>query len=426
MVMNLLVLGGGGREHALVWKISQSPLCERIYCIPGNAGIAEVAECPQISLNDFEAISDFIEKNNIYLTVVGPEQPLVEGIVDFLELRGQKVFGPCKMAAQMEGSKIFAKNLMKKYGIPTAHFGAFTDFEEASKYLDTLEEGKVVVKADGLAAGKGSIVCADLTEAYEALQTMMVEDAFKGAGRRVVIEEFMQGQEASLFVITDGKDYITLPPAQDFKRALDRDMGKNTGGMGSYAPTPVLHKTLQERAIKEIVEPTLEALKKEGIIYRGVLYCGLMVTSKGPKVVEFNCRFGDPETQVVLPLLDNDLVEIFLATVNGELAGFPVKYKNEYAVCVVAASGGYPDAYEKGKKITGLDQLDPDVVVFHAGTKKEGNDIVTNGGRVLAVTATARNLKEAVDKVYANMKKIHFDKMHYRTDIAEKAWKILA
>ncbi len=423
--MKVLVLGGGGREHALVWKIHQSPLVDRIYCIPGNAGIAQLAECASVSLSDFAAIELFIRGKQVDFTVVGPEQPLVEGIVDFLEGRGIPVFGPSRKAAQMEGSKIFAKNLMRKYGIPTAHYGAFSDYRKARQYLDGLDDGEVVLKADGLAAGKGSVICADLNEARKVLERMMVDKIFGEAGSQVVIEEFMRGQEASLFVLTDGKDYLTLSPAQDYKRALDGDRGKNTGGMGSYAPTPVLPRTMEQRVIREIVEPTLNALQSEGIIYKGVLYCGLMVTNKGPKVVEFNCRFGDPETQVVLPLLESDLMELLLAVQREELGRQKATFRDGSAVCVIAASGGYPDAYRKGEVITGLEEVDEDVLVFHAGTRRDGERIVTDGGRVLGVTATDANLKRAVDRAYRNIRRIHFEGMHYRTDIAERGWKLV-
>lgn len=423
--MKVLVLGGGGREHALVWKIHQSPLVDRIYCIPGNAGIAQLAECASVPLGDFAAIESFIREKQVDFTVVGPEQPLVEGIVDFLEGKGIPVFGPSRKAAQMEGSKIFAKNLMRKYGIPTAHYGAFSDYREARQYLDGLDDGEVVLKADGLAAGKGSVICADLNEARQVLEKMMVDKIFGEAGSQVVIEEFMRGQEASLFVLTDGKDYLTLSPAQDYKRALDGDRGKNTGGMGSYAPTPVLPRTMEQRVIREIVEPTLNALQSEGIIYKGVLYCGLMITNKGPKVVEFNCRFGDPETQVVLPLLESDLMELLLAVQREELGRQKATFRDGSAVCVIAASGGYPDAYRKGEVITGLEEVDEDVLVFHAGTRRDGERIVTDGGRVLGVTATDANLKRAVDRAYRNIRRIHFEGMHYRTDIAERGWKFI-
>lgn len=423
--MKILVLGSGGREHALVWKLNQSPLAEKIFCIPGNAGIEQIAETASLPLSDFQNILRFIEEKEIDFTVVGPEQPLVEGITDFLAERGKLVFGPGKNAAQMEGSKIFSKNLMKTYNIPTAKYGAFSDFNEALRYLNSLDDGKIVVKADGLAAGKGSIVCENLSEAAKSIESMMVDNQFRDAGKRVVIEEFMRGQEASLFVITDSENYVTLSPAQDFKRAYDGDRGRNTGGMGSYAPTPVLTRTIFNRATREIVEPTLEGLKNEGIDYRGVLYVGLMVTNTGPKVVEFNCRFGDPETQVVLPLLENDLVELLVTAAKNQLTNYKVSLKDEYAVCVVAASGGYPGKYEKGKVISGLNDIETGVNVFHAGTRKENHAILTNGGRVLAVSATGGTLKGAVDKAYQNIEKIHFEGMHYRKDIAEKAWKIM-
>lgn len=423
--MNVLVLGSGGREHALVCKIAQSDEVEQVFCIPGNAGICQIAQCRQIPLSHFSEIERFIRENKIDLTVVGPEQPLVEGMVDYLQSAGHAVFGPNKAAAQMEGSKIFAKELMKKYHIPTAEFGVFDNYQAALDYLSAQPEGEIVIKADGLAAGKGSVVCFNLNEARKAVEQMMVHRQFADAGTKVVIEEFMRGQEASLFVLTDGKDYRVLPPAQDFKRALDGDRGKNTGGMGSYAPTPVLTTSMLNRALKEIVEPTLSALKSEGIEYKGLLYCGLMITNKGPKVVEFNCRFGDPETQVVLPLLENDLVELLAATVRGELSKTAVQFRKEYAVCIIAASGGYPGGYQKGKVITGLEQVPPEIFVFHAGTRQENRNIVTNGGRVLGITALDKDLKQAADKAYQGMAQIHFDGMHYRRDIAERGWKML-
>lgn len=423
--MNVLVLGGGGREHTLVWKLKQSPEVKKIYCIPGNAGIAQDAECLDLPLTDFTAIEQFLREKEIGFTVVGPEQPLVAGIADFLQAKGHAVFGPNQSAARLEGSKIFAKRFMEKHGIPTAHFAAFEDYSRALDYLHSLPEGPVVVKADGLAAGKGSVVCPGKEEAQQALEQMMVQNVFSGAGKRVVIEEFMIGHEASLFVLTDGKDYLVLPPAQDYKRVYDGDRGPNTGGMGSYALTPVLTRTMKERAIREIVEPTLNALQEEGIDYRGILYCGLMVTNKGPRVVEFNCRFGDPETQVVLPLLENDLLELLMASAQGRIGEVKLQVRPEYAVCVIAASGGYPGSYEKGKPIQGLEAVDPDVLVFHAGTRREGGQIVTSGGRVLGVTARHQQLKAAADKAYRNLRKIQFPGMHYRTDIAERGWKLI-
>ncbi|RMF60721.1 MAG: phosphoribosylamine--glycine ligase, partial [Calditrichaeota bacterium] len=369
--MKVLVLGSGGREHAIVWKINQNPEVEKIYCIPGNGGIAELAECHSLSLSDFDAISKFVQEKGIDFTIVGPEQPLVEGIVDHFQSRGLSIFGPSKQAAQMEGSKIFAKRLLQKYDIPTATYEEFDDPNVALSYLDMLQEQPLVVKADGLAGGKGSIVCPDIATAKKAVDSLMNIKIFKDAGARILIEEFMTGPEVSLFVLTDGKDYVILSPAQDFKRALDNDKGKNTGGMGSYAPTPFLTSELYQRSIREIVEPTLHALQSEGIDYRGVLYCGLMLTPTGPKVVEFNCRFGDPETQVVLPLLESDLLELLLAVEKQELSKVSVMLKPDYAVCVVLASGGYPDFYEKDKEITGLDSIPENVIVFHAGTYRK-------------------------------------------------------
>lgn len=423
--MKILVLGSGGREHALVWKLKQSPRIQKMYCIPGNAGICQLAECFALDLNDFKAIERFIREKEIDFTVVGPEQPLVNGIVDFLQAHGHTVFGPSSHAAQMEGSKIFAKKLMKKYGIPTAHFGAFSSFEEAAAYVQGLPDDRLVIKADGLAGGKGSVICENRAQAMDTLQRMMVAGEFADAGQKVVIEEFMQGHEASLFVISDGQDYRVLSPAQDYKRALDGDRGLNTGGMGSYAPTPVLTRTMRHRAINEIVEPTLQALQSEGIEYRGVLYCGLMVTNKGPRVVEFNCRFGDPETQVVLPLLRSDLLELLLASARGGIDKIQVALKDEYAVCVVAVSGGYPGRYETGKPVSGLENVSNDALVFHAGTRYQDGRILTDGGRVLGVTALDKDLKRAVDKAYENIRKIKFEGMFYRTDIAERGWKLI-
>ncbi len=419
--MKVLVLGSGGREHALVWKLGQNPEVTRIYAIPGNGGICQQAECHALSLMDFPAIIQFVREKQIDFTVVGPEQPLVAGIADAFRAENLPIFGPGATGARIEGSKIFAKHLMHRYHIPTARYGAFSDYKEALIYIDNLPEGPVVVKADGLAAGKGSIVCSNRQEARQALRHMMVDRVFQQAGQQVVIEEFMQGEEASLFVITDGKDYLMLHPAQDFKRALDNDRGKNTGGMGSYAPTPFVTPDILERARREIVEPMLTAFQQEGIDYRGVLYCGLMLTPEGPKVVEFNCRFGDPETQVVLPLLESDLLEMMVAVENQQLANYPLTLKQEYGVCVVLASGGYPDSYQKGYPIQGLDQVPEDVLIFHAGTRFQDGQLVTAGGRVLGVTALAPDLETAAAKAYQAVERIHFTDMHYRRDIARRA-----
>lgn len=418
--MNILIIGGGGREHTLVWKIAKNPDVKKVYCIPGNGGIEQIAECPQLDINNFKTVAAFARENEIDLTVIGPEQPLVNGIVDYFQAQNLRIFGPNQKAAQMEGSKIFSKNLMAKYGIPTAWFKSFDDYSLVLRYLDELPEQPIVVKADGLAAGKGSVVCPDKLMAKGAVGDMMTKRIFKDAGERIVIEEFMTGEETSLFVITDGKDYVTLTPAQDYKRAKDNDKGKNTGGMGSYAPTPFLTNLLYDKAIKQVVEPTLLAIQSEGIRYSGVLYCGLMLTSDGPKVVEFNCRFGDPETQVVLPLLKTDLLEMLHAVQTQTLGSFIVENHCQSATCVVLASGGYPDKYETGKEINGLDADDGDVHIFHAGTKKQGNRLLTSGGRVLGITGVAEDLANAAKKAYRGVEKISFENMHYRKDIGKK------
>ena len=421
--MNVLIIGGGGREHTLVWKIRQHPEVKQIYCIPGNGGIAALAGCPALDAGDFPALASFVREREIGFTVVGPEQPLVDGIVDYFEAEKLPIFGPNRSAARLEGSKIFSKQLMAKYDIPTAGFAEFDRVEAALKYLSHLPEQPIVVKADGLAAGKGSIVCPDLNSAREAVDALMRQKIFAAAGSKVVIEEFMTGEEVSIFAITDGRDYLTLTPAQDFKRALDGDRGKNTGGMGSYAPTPFLTPQLREVALRTIVEPTFAALQSEGIDYRGVLYFGLMLTSGGPKVIEFNCRFGDPETQVVLPLLDSDLLEILQAVHNRTLGKLRVELKPAYAAAVVLAAGGYPDAYEKGREIRGIPENRDDLMVFHAGTRREGGRLLTNGGRVMAVTALSEaSLQAATEKAYQAVAQIHFDGMHFRRDIARRAW----
>lgn len=419
--MKILVLGSGAREHALVWKLSQSPAVEEIHCIPGNGGICQQARCASLSLNRFDELIRYVREQGIQLTVVGPEQPLVGGIADAFQAAGLAIFGPNRRAAQLEGSKIFAKQLMARYGIPTAHFASFDSLEAALGYLNRLPDGPVVVKADGLAAGKGSVVCSTLAEARRAVQAMMGERIFQEAGSRVVIEEFMEGEEASLFVLCDGKDYRLLVPAQDFKRALDDDRGKNTGGMGAYAPTPFVTPEVLRAARTRIVEPTLEALQREGIDYRGVLYCGLMLTREGPRVVEFNCRFGDPETQVVLPLLKSDLVDLVMAVVEQRLGATPIALEDAWAVCVVLASGGYPDQYQTGFPIQGLKEVPEDVLVFHAGTRRQEGRLVTAGGRVLSVVARAARLSQAVERAYQAVENIQFQNRHFRRDIARRA-----
>ncbi|AMA74223.1 phosphoribosylamine--glycine ligase [Aneurinibacillus thermoaerophilus] len=418
--MKVLVVGGGGREHALVWKLAQSPKVSRVYCAPGNAGIAQVAECVPIGVNDFAALAEFAKKESIELTVVGPEDPLLGGIVDYFEEQGLKIFGPKKEAALIEGSKAFAKELMKKYNIPTGAYCAFTDYEAALAYVR--EQGApIVIKADGLAAGKGVTVAFTLEEAEEALRAMMVDDVFSGAGARVVIEEYLAGEEMTLLSFVDGETVIPMVPSQDHKPVFNDDRGPNTGGMGTYSPVPHMDELVVRRAIDEIVIPTAKAMVAEGRPFRGILYAGLMITDKGPKVIEFNARFGDPETQVVLPRLASDLADIFLATVNGRLDECRVEWKKDATVCVIMASEGYPGSYLKGREITGLPENTDDVIVFHAGTAEKDGRIVTSGGRVLGVTAIGEDLSEAQRKAYETVKRISFVGAHYRTDIGAKA-----
>lgn len=416
--MNILVIGSGGREHALYWKLSESPQTEQIYAIPGNPGMgASVA----IALDDHAAILRFVKEHEIGLVVVGPEVPLMNGLVDELEAAGIRAFGPRANAAEIEGSKSFAKDLMKKYGIPTARYEVFTAAEPARAYIRQ-EGAPIVVKADGLAAGKGVIVAMTEQEALDAVDAIMEDHSFGDAGARVVIEEFMEGEEASLLAFTDGTTIRPMISAQDHKRAYDGDRGPNTGGMGTYAPAPVMTPEMTERAVEEILKPTIAAMAKEGRTYRGCLYLGLMVTADGPKVVEFNARFGDPETQVVLPLLDSDLVAIMCACADGTLADVPIRWKDGAAVCVVLASGGYPGHYDKGQEIHGLADAEAmGALVFHAGTAMKDGKLVTNGGRVLGVVGRGADISSAVDAAYAAATKISFKDAYYRKDIAHRA-----
>lgn len=425
--MQILLIGGGGREHALAWKLAQSAQVEKIWAAPGNPGIAAVekCECVELNLNDLDAVADFAEEHGIDLTVVGPEATLVAGIADVFASRGLAVFGPSKAAAQLEGSKAFAKNIMAKYDIPTAFFKVCEDIETAKAYVK--EKGApIVIKADGLAAGKGVVVAMTEAEALEAIDEMMGEQhKFGGAGARVVIEEFMQGEEASLLAFTDGEHIVPMIASQDHKRAFDGDKGPNTGGMGTYAPAPVLTDILRLRAVEKILKPIVAAMKAEGMPYKGCLYAGLMVCGDEVKVVEFNCRFGDPETQVVLPLLDGDLAEIMLACATGGLDKVDISWKDKATVCVVLASGGYPESYKNGYPISGLDKADalPDTVVFHAGTKISDGSVVTAGGRVLGVTASGKDIAEAQERAYKAVSLISFTDMQYRKDIAWRALK---
>ena len=418
--MNILVIGSGGREHALFWKLSESPQTGHIYAIPGNPGMGEMID---ISVMDNDAILRFAKEKEIGLVVVGPEVPLMNGLVDDLEKAGIRAFGPRANAAEIEGSKSFAKDLMKKYGIPTARYEVFTEAEPARAYIRR-EGAPIVVKADGLAAGKGVIVAMTEQEALDAVDAIMEENSFGDAGARVVIEEFMQGEEASLLAFTDGKVIRPMISAQDHKRAFDGDKGPNTGGMGTYAPAPVMTPEMTERAVEEILKPTIAAMAKEGRPYTGCLYLGLMITSKGPKVVEFNARFGDPETQVVLPLLDGDLVEIMCACADGTLADVPIHWKDGAAVCVVLAAGGYPASYEKGHEITGIADAEAmGALVFHAGTAKKDDALVTNGGRVLGVVGMGADIASAVKAAYNAVDRISFQDAYHRKDIAHRALK---
>ncbi|MDI6779704.1 MAG: phosphoribosylamine--glycine ligase [Bacteroidota bacterium] len=423
--MNVLVIGSGGREHALVWKITQSKLVSKIFCAPGNAGIAELACLVEIKQTNIPELIKFVKDNKIDLTVVGPEQPLIDGIVDAFESERLMIFGPSKQAAELEGSKVFAKNFMSRNNIPTANFRSF-EFEErfeAERYINEVP-APIVIKADGLAAGKGVTVCESKETALDILDEMFTKKSFGKAGEKIVIEDFMIGEELSILVVSDGKDFIVLPPAQDHKRVLDGDLGKNTGGMGAYAPTPFLDEKMLGKIKCTIIKPTVYGMAKEGKPFKGCLYFGLMLTQTGPRVVEYNCRFGDPETQVVLPLIENDLVELMLASIRGEISKIKIKIKPVSAVCVVLTSRGYPDLYEVGKPIFGFDKVIniPGLYIFHSGTKKENDTILTAGGRVLGVTAVGNldNLEETIMTAYRNIEHITFDGAYYRSDIGKK------
>jgi phosphoribosylamine--glycine ligase len=418
--MKILVIGSGGREHALVWKLKQSPKVAEIFCAPGNGGIAGISTCVAIKADDVPALLKFAKENKIGLTVVGPEVPLVLGVVDAFEKAGLKIFGPSKAAAVLEGSKVFAKDFMVRHHIPTAKYLSFDTFEAAVAGLDEFTL-PVVVKADGLAAGKGVIICSTKAEAKVALSEIMAKKVFKDAGVRVVIEEFLVGEEASILAVADGKDFVILESSQDHKRIFDNDEGPNTGGMGAYSPAPVVTPALLQQISVEVIKPVIDGMKKEGTPFKGILYAGIMVTKQGPKVLEFNTRFGDPETQAVLPRLKSDLVDVMLASAEGRLAGMKLKWDSSPCVCVVIAAGGYPGDYATGKVITGFENTPADAVVFHAGTRKDGDFIVTSGGRVLGVTASGSDIVDAIRNVYAAVGKIAFDGMQYRRDIGKKA-----
>jgi phosphoribosylamine--glycine ligase len=421
--MRILVVGSGAREHTFVWKIVQSPLVEKVYCVPGNPGIAQIAECRSIPLEDnFSAIADFAETEKIDLTVVGPEDPLAKGIVDVFQARGLRAFGPDRKAAILEASKDFAKRLMAENGIPTAAYRTFEDADAAIAYLEEIN-APVFIKADGLAAGKGVIPGLTLDAAVKAVQEVMVDRNFGSAGDKVVIEEALFGEEASFTVLTDGVSCLPFVSSQDHKMSLDGDKGKNTGGMGAYSPAPVMTTELSKQVMDTIVQPAISAMASEGRTFKGILYVGLMITEAGPKVIEFNCRLGDPEAQVLLTRMESDLVPMLDACIDGTLDKVECKWKPEAATCVVMASGGYPDPYETGKVITGLDRANAleDVTVFHAGTQMRNGDIATGGGRVLGVTALARDIRSAIEGAYRGVKEIHFDQAHFRTDIGYRA-----
>ncbi len=419
--MKVLVVGGGGREHAICWKLRQSPRVTELICAPGNGGIAKIAVCVPIKATDVKAIADFAEKEKIDLTVVAPDDPLVMGLVDELESRGLRAFGPRANAAIIEGSKVFSKELMKKYGIPTAGYEVFTEADKAVEYL---RRGSfpAVIKAEGLALGKGVIIARDFAEAETAVREMMEGGKFGDAGKRVVIEDFLTGPEISVLAFTDGKTLRPMVSAQDHKRALDNDQGLNTGGMGAFSPSRIYDEKMADECMNNIFLPTMRAMNAEGRTFKGVLYFGLMSTKDGVKVIEYNCRFGDPETQAVLPRLKGDLLEIFEAIIDERLDEVDIGWKDEACVCVVAASGGYPEKYETGKEITGIEAAESldNITVFHAGTKLDGDKLVTSGGRVLGVTALAPDLDSAIKRAYEGIEKVRFDKMHYRRDIGIK------
>jgi len=420
--MKILVVGGGGREHALVWKIAQSPLVERVYCAPGNAGIARQAECVPIGAEDISALRRFALEKGIDLTVVGPEAPLCSGIADHFRARGLKVFGPSAKAARIEGSKVFAKTLMERHSIPTASFRTFDSADRAQAYVDMVG-APVVVKADGLAGGKAVIVCRTVEEAHEAVKRVMIEGEFGDAGKQVVVEECLVGEEASVLALTDGRAIAVVPSCQDHKAVYDGDRGPNTGGMGAYSPAPVITPELQRVIERDVIVQAVHALNREGRPYRGVLYAGLMISDEGPKVLEFNCRWGDPEMQPLALRLKSDIVPLLLATVEGRLEEAEVEWDDGAALCVVMASGGYPGKYEKGKPISGLDEVEgmEDVVVFHSGTRQEDGQIFTDGGRVLGVTARGATIAQAQQRAYEAVERIRFDGAHYRTDIGWRA-----
>ena len=418
--MNILVVGGGGREHAIVKKISESKRVEKIYCAPGNGGISDIAECVPIKVMEFDKLITFAKEKNVDLTVIGPDDPLVFGISDAFIKAGLKVFGPTKDGAQIEGSKVFSKELMKKYNIPTAKYEVFSDYNDALSYITKENTFPTVIKAEGLALGKGVIIANDLKEAEDALKEIMVDKVFGDSGNRIVIEEFLTGPEISVLSFCDGETIVPMVSAQDHKRAFDNDKGPNTGGMGTFSPSRIYNEKLQEECMNNIFIPTVKALKSEGITYKGVIFFGLMSTKNGVKVIEYNARFGDPETQVVLPRLKTDIVDIFEAVCDGTLKNINVEWEDNACVCVVEASGGYPKKYQTGYEISGLSDIEENIYVYHAGTKKEDGKYYTAGGRVLGITAKSKDLDTAISDAYSAVKNINFTDVHYRKDIGIK------
>ncbi|MDZ7773451.1 MAG: phosphoribosylamine--glycine ligase [Balneolaceae bacterium] len=425
MPLNVLLLGSGGREHAMAWSIARSELLDTLYIAPGNPGTADVGTNVDLSLSDFGAVADFAESKEVGLVVVGPEQPLVDGIADFLEERGIPVFGPSRYAAQLEGSKKFANEFMKKNRIPTADFTTWTrgEFDEALDWVRNRGEYPVVLKADGLAGGKGVFICESEAEVEKRLGELKEDERFRDAAQTLVIEEFLEGEEASVFVITDGETAKVIHNAQDHKRIGEGDTGLNTGGMGAYSPAPIVTERMLARVEKEIILPAISAMQLDGHPYKGILYCGLMITREGPRVVEFNCRFGDPECQAILPALKSDLLELMLAAAEGSLHGKEVEVDGRYRCCVVLASEGYPVDYEKGREITGIDEVSGDAMVFHAGTALRDGKLVSDGGRVLSVVASGDSLQQAISGVYEEVEKVRFSNRYFRSDIGHKALK---
>jgi phosphoribosylamine--glycine ligase len=422
--MKVLVIGGGGREHAIVWKLRQSSRVDKIFCAPGNTGIAEIAECLDIKADDIDSLLNFAKYEGIDLTVVGPEVPLTAGIVDTFVKEDRRIFGPDKSGARLEGSKVFSKDFMRKYGLPTAEYKTFASYHHAEEYI-RLKGAPLVIKANGLAAGKGVFVCETLDEAIDSLKLIMKENAFGDAGCKVVVEQCLKGEEASFMILTDSKTVVPLATSQDHKTIFDEDKGPNTGGMGAYSPAPLITNNLHSKIMKTVIDPLMKGLKRERINYRGVIYAGLMICNGKPYVLEFNCRFGDPEAQPILMRLESDLFDMLKATTEGRLKDVQITWKDDAAVCVVISSKGYPETYEKGKVIKGLDEFKGkrNIMIFHAGTSLKKGRIVSSGGRVLGVTAIGKDIQTAKKNAYKAVEKIHFDGMHYRKDIADKAIK---